>query len=230
MTTALDIIKRSMRLLGVYPIGEDPSADEAATGLLALNALADSLANSGLLIYAPTLDSIALSASTGSYTIGPSGATVTARPVQILPASFITYQGVDYPLEVLTLDDYNAIPVKATSGIPGGIYALMNMPNITAYLWPVPSATMTLNLWTTKALTTFPLLTTVVSLPLGYEQMLPYLLAEILAPEYQQPVPQAVALEAARCRRTIKTTNQKTRRLGMPYGVPTGNYWTDWRY
>jgi hypothetical protein len=230
MTTALDLIKRSMRLLGVYSIGEEPSADEAATGLTALNALTDSLANSGLLVYAKSLDTIALTANQASYTVGPSGATVTGRPVQVLDASTVSYQSVDYQLSVWTLEDYNSISVKTIGGIPGGLFPQMDMPDITLYLWPVPSTSgMTLNLWTNKTFTTFPALTTTVSLPPGYEQMLPFLLAEVLAPEYQTPVPAAVAGEAARIRRNLKRTNTQVPRLDMPYGIPNGNGWTTWQ-
>jgi len=228
MASALDLIKRSLRLLGVYSIGEEPSAEEARDALTALSALTDSLANSGLLIYAKTLDTIALTSGTATYTVGPSGATVTARPVDVLDASYISYQGVDYPLSVWTLDDYNSIAVKTVGGTPVGMYPQMDMPNITLSLWPVPSAAMTLKLWSNKALTTFPGLTTTVSLPLGYEQMLTFLLAESLAAEYQVPVPQAVMMEVARVRRNIKRTNVQVPRLQMPYGIPSNDF-IDWR-
>lgn len=231
MTTALDQIKRATRLLGVYAIGEDPSADEAATGLIALNALADSLANSGLLIAAKTLDQVTLVSGQASYQVGPSGADlVTPRPVQVLASSSISYQSVDYGLSLATQADYSSITVKTIGGIPGLVYPQMDMPDITLYLWPVPSTSgMVLNLWSNKAITSFPLLTTPVSLPLGWEQMLPYLLAETLAPEYQVPVPDAVDREIKRIRRTIKRTNAQVPRMSMPYGIPGGDGWTDWR-
>lgn len=37
--TCIDLIKRAYRLIGVYSIGEAPSADEAIDGLNALNAM-----------------------------------------------------------------------------------------------------------------------------------------------------------------------------------------------
>jgi hypothetical protein len=229
MTTALDIIKRSMRLLGVYSIGEDPTAAESADALTALNALVDTLPNSPLTIHSKTLDSITLVANQASYTVGPSGATVTPRPVEVLDISYITYQGVDYGLSKATQQDYNSIDVKTIGGIPGLIYPLMDMPNITVYLWPVPSEVMTLNLWSVKALTSFPALNTVVSLPLGYEQFLAFFLAETLAPEFEVQVPESVARECARIRRAIKRTNTEVPRLTMPYGIPNGNQYVDWR-
>lgn len=230
MTTALDIIKRSMRLLQVYAIGEEPSSDEAQAGLTALNALVQSWGNSPLLIHAQSLDQIPLTAGTGSYIVGPGlGGFVTARPMEVLEASFVRFQGVDYPLSVLTLDDLNAIPVKTISGIPTGVYAHMDMPNITLTLYPVPSQAMTLHLWSVKAVPEFPGLTSSVILPPGYEQALAFLLAETLAPEYETQPSAQVMREAARVRRAIKRTNLQVPRLNMPFGVPMGGDYMNWR-
>ncbi len=228
MTTALDIIKRSMRLLGVYSIGEEPSADEARDSLAALNALLGTYAN-GLMVYAKSLDSIPLTSGTATYTVGPSGDEVTDRPAQVLDASYVSYEGVDYPLSIWTLDDYTAINVKTIGGIPGGLYAQMDMPDITLSLWPVPSDTMALKLWSNKQIASFPTLTTEVSLPPGYEQALAFLLAETLAPEFQTQVPMQVAREASRVRRNLKRTNAQVPRLVMPYGIPDNNNYFDWR-
>ena len=168
--TAMDIIKRAMRLIGVYSIGETPSADESADALRALNAMLDSWANENLSIYAKTLDTIPLVANDGIYTVGPTGDFITARPIEVSSASYIDYQSVSYPLSIATLNDYNQIPVKTlVTGIPNILYVLPNTPNVQLQLWPVPSATMTLNLWSNKLLQTFGSLTDLMALPPGYE-------------------------------------------------------------
>lgn len=231
MTTAVDIIQRAMRLLGVYTVGDPISADEAQTGLQVLNSLVDSLANNSLLIYVKTLDSIPLTVNQASYEIGPSGADlVTTRPVEVMQSSTITYQGVDYPLTKWTLQDYNTISIKNIGGTPGVMYPQMGFPNITVFLWPVPGmSSMTLNLWSNKTVTSFPALTTTVSLPPGWEKMLTFLLAEDLSAEYQVPVPQEVAKQAATIRKNIKRTNKQVPLMAMPYGIPANNTWVDWR-
>lgn len=231
MTTAVDIISRSMRLIGVYAIGEPLSADESQTGLEALNALVSSLGNSNLLIAAKTLDTVPLTQNQGTYQIGPSGADlVTPRPIQVFDSSTITYQGVDYPLSVWTLQDYNSITIKNIGGTPGVIYPQMDMPNITVSLWPVPGESgMTLNLWSNKEIASFPTLITTVTLPPGWDQMLAYLLAEIIAPEFSAQVPNAVMKEIARIRKNIKRTNLQVPLMQMPYGIPDNNTWVDWR-
>lgn len=224
-TTALDIIKRAMRLLGVYSIGETPSSDESADSLRSLNSMLDSWSTENLFVYAKTLDAIPLTANNGTYTIGPSGSTMSARPVEVSNASYIDFQGVSYPLRIDTLKDFSNIPVKALiAGIPCEMYVLPNMPNATLQLWPVPSAAMTLNLWSNKLLQYFANLTDVVSLPPGYERAITYSLAEELGPEFDVAVSADIVKKAAQARKNIKRINAEVPRLMMPYGVPSRGY------
>jgi hypothetical protein len=228
MTTALDIIKRSMRLLGVYSIGEEPSASESQDCLTALNALMGTLSNSAM-VYAKTLDSIAITAGQSSVTVGPSGATVTARPVEVLSESYFLSSNVSYPLSVFTLQQYNDLGLKTTQGIPVGIWPQMDMPDVTLTFWPVPSQAMTLKLWSTKLLTSFPALTTAVSLPPGYDDAIAYLLAETIAPEFQVEPPPSVMRGAQRSRRMLKRTNLEVPKLSMPAEVVGRPFFIDIR-
>lgn len=226
MTTALDMISRSLRMLGVYAAGENPSAEESQDALAVLNALLAEVSN-GAMVYAKTLDSIALTANQTSVTVGPSGATITARPVRVLSESYIDLSGASFPLSLLDLQQYNAIGVKADSGIPQGIYVQPDMPNITVTFWPIPSQAMTLRLWSDKMVTSFPALTTVMSLPPGYENALPSMLAVELSPEYEVPVPDAVEKAANRGRRVIKRTNVQIPKLTLD--IPGMGGVVDWR-
>jgi hypothetical protein len=219
-TTSLDIIKRSMRLLGVYAIGEDPTDAEAQDGLTALNALIGSFSNETLLVYAKTLDSISLAQGTSSVAVGPSGTTVTTRPVHVLTDSYISVNGVDYPLELWTEQQYNSIGVKSMQGLPAGIWVKPDMPDVTVCLWPVPSEAMTLKLWSAKPITGTLTLATSLSLPPGYERMLAYVLAEDMAPEYQVEPSPTVVRKASAARKVLKRTNAEIPQMDMPYGVP----------
>jgi hypothetical protein len=230
VTTALDIVKRAMRQLGVLPEGETPSAQQAADGLSVLNQLMASLGNAAQMIYAPSLDQIPLVTSQAAYTVGPSGSLVTTRPVDILSSSFLSYQGVSYPLVKWTLGDYNQITVKTIGGIPTGFYPLMEFPDITVTVWPLPSDSgMVLNMWSLKQITEFSSLTQQVDMPPGYDRALSMILAIDLAPEYLvEPTPTLVR-NASQARRMLKRTNVQIPRLVMPYGIPDNNTYMDWR-
>lgn len=226
MTTALDLLSRSQRLLGVYAIGESPSAEESQDSLSVLNAVLAETSN-GAMVFAKTLDTIALSANVASITVGPSGTTITPRPVNVLPDSYIDISGTSYSLDLYDLQNYTSIDNKGDAGIPRGIFVLPNMPNITVTLWPIPSQAMTLNLWSDKLVASFPTLTTVMSLPPGYENALANMLAVELAPEYEVQPPPAVVAAAARGRRVLKRMNIQIPKLTLD--VPGLNGIADWR-
>lgn len=226
MTTALDIIKRSMRLIGVYALGEEPTAVEAADGLYALNTLVQSMGNESLLIFAPTMDEIAISASQQTVTLGPTGSTVTDRPIKFLDSSYVNIGDISYPLTIETTTDYNLIANKSQSaGIPSVVYAVMTVPDVTVYLWPLLGQDATLFLASQKRLANFPTLTTVVSLPDGYERMLAFCLAAEIAPEYNVEASATVMRVAANTKRILKRTNLQVPILGMPSGLPLNVGW-----
>lgn len=224
MTTARDIIKRSLRQLGVYSIGEEPSADEASEGLEALNAMLDSWANENLFVYAKTLDTVPMLANQLSFTIGPTGSVVSTRPVTIDASSYVMFQGVSYPLQKFTDQEYQSISLKTqVGGIPRGFWPLMNYPDVTVTLWPFPSQDMTVMLWSNKLVKSFADLTTDVDLPPGYERALVYSLAEEISSEYEVMPSASLVTKGAQARRNIKRTNTQVPVMGMPYGIPLSN-------
>ena len=217
MATALDSIKRAMRLIGVLPVGETPSAEEAADALVALNSMLESFANDKQVIYAPTLDSINWAPNTSSYTVGPSGTIITDRPVSLLTSCYFVWGDVSYALTPITVDEYNTIPLKVLNNtIPQFIWCNPTFPNSMITLYPTPSAAITLKLWSTKVLQSFPTLTTNVDLPPGYKDFIDYNLAERLAPEYLVDVPVGVARQAMLTRKAIARTNFVSQKMAYP--------------
>lgn len=208
MATALDSIKRAMRLIGVLSVGEVPSAQEASDGLEALNAMLESFANDKQVLYAPTLDSIPWSPSTASYTVGPTGTLVTQRPITLLTSCYFEWNGVSYPLVPITVDEFNQITLKSlVTSVPNFIWCNPTYPDSTITIYPTPSEAITVKLWSDKILQSFPTLTTQIELPPGYKDFIDFNLAERLAPEFMVPVPQGVAKQAMLTRKTLARTN-----------------------
>lgn len=217
MSTALDSIKRAMRLIGVLSIGETPSDEESADGLESLNAMLDSFANDKQVIYAPTLDVIAWSPSVSSYTVGPTGTVVTVRPVTLLTSCYFDWGGVSYPLTPITVDEYNSIPLKSlATDVPQYIWCNPQFPDSTITLFPTPTSAISVKLWSNKQLLNIPTLTTPLDLPPGYKDFIDFNLAERLAPEYEVQVPMSVAKQAMLTRKTIARTNFVPLQMGYP--------------
>jgi hypothetical protein len=206
-----------MRLIGVLSVGDALSPEESQDGLEALNAMLDSFANDKQVIYASTLDTIAWSPSTSSYTVGPTGTHVSARPVTLLTSCYFDWGGVSYPLVPITVDEYNQISLKGlNTTIPQYIWCNPTFPDSTITIWPTPSDAVSVKLWSNKILLNVPTLTTPLDLPPGYKDFIDYNLAERLAPEYEVQVPMAVAKHALLTRKAIARTNFVSLQMSYP--------------
>jgi hypothetical protein len=223
MATSLDIIKRALRINGAYGVGETLSSEEAQDSLTALNALMGSISNTPM-VYAKTLDTISLTGGVSSITVGTSGTTVTPRPIKVLDESYITNGNVTYQLRIFTDKQYSDVMVKTTQAIPTAIWPLMNMPNVQITFWPVPIGGLTLYLWSTKLLQTFPDLTTTVSLPDGYEDYICYELADVLAPEFGTELSPTAKMRLRKLRHNIELTNLVVPMLKKPVDQRFGHY------
>lgn len=219
MSTAIAIIRRSMRLLGVIGSGENVSAEEAQDGLEALNALMGSLSNNTLLISALTEDSHALTSGVDEYTIGPTGDIATVRPIKIDDSTYIDFGGLSYPLRNIG-EDYNGIPDKSASGdIPEYYWYRATYPDASIIFYPIPGNGCTLHLWSWKQLQSFPTLTTQAVLPPGWEDLLAFNLAMRLAPEFEVEPTSEVRRQAQLTKKRIKRTNVVAPTLALPNAV-----------
>ena len=213
--TARDLIKGSMRLIGVLASGEQPSASEAADALASLNSLIDSWRTKRLLVYSVLPETFSLVAGKKKYTMGPGGDFDTVRPVRVELAKFIYSQiGTPGPgplhlsLEIINVDQYNAFIVPDTqSPIPMWVYIDDAFPLRNVYFYTVPNMVNSVELFTWKQLTGFPNLDADISLPPGYEKALRYALAMELAPEYGTSPSDVVVSTAATARADVMSSN-----------------------
>lgn len=210
MATGQTLIDRACRLLGAVESGESASAEESADGLIALNALLDSWTNERNLVYSISDISKAMTVGDASYTIAAAGDFVTARPVTVKSA-YMTKDGIDYPVRVLTADEWFAIEDKTTTGdIVEKVWYNPTMPSGTLNVWPVPSGTNTLHLVLWTPITAIASLATTIALPNGWERALAYNLAIELAPEFKAEPSAAVVRVATASLGAIKRANAPT--------------------
>lgn len=218
MSTVRDLIRGSLRLIGAVATGETPSADEQTDALSVLNDMIDSWSTERLLIYSIIREEFPLVVGQQSYTIGAAGNFNTTRPMRIEHAG-IKISGtnpIELPMNILNRDEWAGIVVKSTqSSIPTMIHSEGTYPLDTLDLWPVPSATNTLVLYSWKALTSFASVNTTLALPQGYAKALRYNLALELAPEYGKTASDLVVEQAAEAKGNIKRMNIRPSFLGV---------------
>lgn len=193
---ALDLITSSMRLAGILAAGETPTANEANDALAVLNDLLDAWAVEKLMLFRNDSNQFSLVATQQDYTIGAGGNFNMTRPVSIAGA-YATYAGLDFPLRILTTDEWDAIALKSMQApLPCALYYDPSMPLGVISIWPVPSQVTPLTLTTGMQFAQAANLATVLTYPPGYAKALRYSLAIELAAEFGMQ-PDAVIVSTA---------------------------------
>lgn len=213
MATARDLITRSMRLCHILDSGEEPTADEANDALTALNDLLDFMSIPGLFIYASRKDDVSWTGGQQTRTIGASGNFNITRPTRIEDSTYFTSEsGEDYPLQILrTTQAYTAILDKTTqSGMPEYLYYEPSYPQGTLFIWPVPSSTLTIHLYSQEQLEQAASLSATISFPPGYKELLTAELSARLCPEFGVAMPPELSDMRRRAAQAVKRMNKKT--------------------
>lgn len=223
MSTARDLIKGSLRLIGAIATGETPAAAELADALLVLNEMLSSWSTERLSLFQVTRESFPLVGGTASYTIGSGGTFNTERPVFVERVT-VEVSGQEYPVEMITPIEYAAISSKAQSGQPRKAYFSGASPLDTVSLYPAPDAANNLILYSVKPFSTFATVNDVVTLPPGYFRAIRYNLAVELGPEYGKMIGAEIASIAEESKSNIKRINTKPLYLdaSQPVGGTSG--------
>lgn len=155
-------------------IGDTLSATEQPFYLGKLNAMVESWSLDRRMCYQVLQENFALTASTGSYTIG-SGATFnTARPTKILNAFVRDTQNADSRVDVIPFDAFDSIVLKGVSGsYPRWLYydqAYDASGFATVSIYPQPKVGLTLYIDSAKQLQSFASVTTALLMPPGYQR------------------------------------------------------------
>lgn len=166
---ANEIIKGALRKLVVIPAGGTPTVSQYADGLEVFNDLVSSWSANSSLIYEDTLEEIALSAATQSFTLGTTGDYVTGKPVELISAS-LKNSNHETPLEIAGEKTYQNLRDKTRTGLPFWIYFRNTHPNSTFYFDKTTDQAYTLILTSMKELTQFPDGTTEIVLPDMYKK------------------------------------------------------------
>jgi hypothetical protein len=120
--------------------------------------------------------------------------------------------GLDYPVQIFSLEEYESIGLKSLNGPwPKGIYYQPSSQLGTLYVWPNP-AQGEMHLFTETIFRELTNLNDQILLPQGYNMALRWCLAERLMPMFgkvDQTMAQMISTRAAEAKATIKRTNMK---------------------
>ena len=241
--TVLDLINRAMRLLGAANIGDTATNAEAQDALMALNGMVDAWALERLMLFTTARNVYPLVAGQQVYQIGPSGPDwIAPRPTKIDRAGLVIAnsdptQVLERPLKVLKTDaDWAAIRIKGlTSTLPTKLYydagfstGSGNLGSGNVAVWPNPTQANSVALYTPTTISQFTGLTQTINLPPGYQQLLAYNLAVVIAPEYDREPSQVVVAIAEDTKDKLKALNVRVNAMRVDPALVTQRKAFDW--
>ena len=139
------IINEALEILGIIGDGDTASANDRTSCSLTLNLLVKNWVTKGWMPWVYETVTHTLVSGTQSYTIGPSGADITAnRPARIAQAWQRYTSGStqnDTPLIILSRQEYNILTPKNIQGIPNSLYYDAQITTGILYPWPIVNQT-----------------------------------------------------------------------------------------
>jgi hypothetical protein len=124
--------------------------------------------------------------------------------------------GIDYPIAILALENYNSIGLKTLSGPwPKGLYFNANEDSGNVFLWPNPSQGE-IHMFAETLFRNYDSLYDDATLPQGYTAALRWCLAERLLPMYgktDQAILGMITTYAAQAKAMLKSTNMAPMRV-----------------
>jgi hypothetical protein len=231
--TVQQLITAALRKISVVASGEDPTANELADGLSALQSMLRSWAAEKINIFASVKESFTLTVGTYLYTWGTAGSINTARPNSVLGVYILDSAGVSHNVDIISENKYRLISIKATTGRPYALFAHMTYPLVNIYLYPVPDTAEVMYLDSMKPFTeasSFSAQTDTISFPPEYEEVLIYNLAIRSAPEFGKTIPVEVAAVASRSYERLTRLNLANTIepviISLPVGRSQGSHYS----
>jgi hypothetical protein len=211
MTTFLDVVSRSLRLLGVLASGEVPDGAQGQDALAVMNRVVDDFKLESLLVYAIDRIVFPLTAGLQTYAVGTGATWSTPRPVRVEQASWQDNSltpVLELPLRPLTDEEYEGIRIRTeTSTQPTHFYYDQAYPAGNMFFYPAPTLARNIVLYPWHQLAGNYGLADVVAFPPGYQSLLEYALAVELAPEYGVTPSPIVTAMAGQSKAKIKSQN-----------------------
>lgn len=191
-TTVLELIRAALNTTNVLFDGEDPDANTAKAALFQLNSMLDTWTADSLAVYAERNDLFTLVPGQAIYTVGPTGDWVMPRPVEIVAAQTRISSTIEYPLQIVSNNEYNAIRVKGlTNSIQYVMGAQYGYPNAIVSFYPTPSTINPVRITSRIHFASLSNMTEIVDLPPGYQEAIVYNLAHRIATSMNKPLSQA---------------------------------------
>ena len=220
--SAGEIIKGSLRLIGMLAEGEEPSADTMQDSIMAMNQMIQSWDTERLAVF-NTMDQVFIwPAYQMTRTIGPTGDFVGDRPIEIDDATYFKdpQSGLSFGVKLINQQQYDGIAFKTvTSTYPQVMWVNNTFPDMTMTIYPVPIKALEWHIISVEQLKEVDSVATDMTFPPGYLRAFRYNLAMELAPEFGVEPSQQVQRIAMTSKRDLKRINFPGDLMAIPYPI-----------
>ena len=222
MTTAGEIIKGSLRLIGQLAEAEEPSAATMQDSIAAMNQMIQSWNTERLAVFSTQDQVFTWPAGQATRTLGPTGDFVGNRPIEIDDSTYFKdpATNLSFGIKLINQQQYNGIALKiVVSTYPQVMWVNNTFPDTTLTVYPVPSKTLEWHIISVEELTQVSGVATDLFFPSGYLRAFRYNLAMELAPEFGvEPSPQVQRI-AMTSKRNLKRINNPGDLMAIPYPI-----------
>jgi len=221
-TTAGDQINGALRLIGQLAEGETPSAATSQDSLTAMNQMLDSWSSERLSVFSTQDQVFTWTQGYISRTLGPTGDFVGNRPVLLDDATYFRdpSNNISFGIKIINQQQYDGIAVKTvTSTYPQVLWINMDMPNVSMYIYPVPTKVLEWHFISVTELVEPATLATSLIIPPGYLRAFRFNLACEIAAEFGVEPPPSVQRIAMSSKRNIKRINNPDDVMSLPYSI-----------
>lgn len=227
ITTAREIIKRSLRMIGAIASGEEPTAEEYTDCLNALNTMAEGWNIENLMASIGELLEQPVSAGALQFTMGPGGNyVVDPIPTDVNYVHAVS-GNIKYKVPVIeSRMEFDDIAINSPPGWPQACHFIKKVPGTAnaALLFSsaIPSNS-TIKFGSASRISSFSTLDASVDMPPGLKRALDYNLAMEISAEFGVMVSRVVAQIASDSKAQYKLHNIVVDKLELPDEIACAN-------
>lgn len=210
--TALKIIDGAFSVVG--NTNKTPAQYAEAVGVF--NILLANISTEDFSIVSNTQDSLSTVDGTTSYSYGSGGDLNSARPVKISSVFLTDSNDDDYPLELITEEQYNDITSKDTEGQPSRLFYKPDFPLGSLKFFPTPDKVYTIKINAQKVLASVTATSDSITLPDEYMAYLIDKLVIRLGRSYGYAPTQEDHLLLKESEGNVKTVNSNNKIIRNP--------------
>jgi hypothetical protein len=189
--TPASIIEDAYFDAGLIQEGQSPNSEQLATGMRKLTDLINYKQTKGLRLWLNSDLTVTLTAGTGTYTIGPTGTIVQAKPTRIVDCYYSDSNGIRRPLIPLSWNEYVRLSRINQTGALNSYFVDKQATLLSVFFWLIPDATAatgTAHPIIQQQVTNFTGLTDTMNFPIEWRMYLRWGLAADVCTGQPQPV------------------------------------------